>query len=209
MIQRWSVVVAFITFVVLRAACASAHAGGATRMRGQLSLTFSVDDRGVSYYSSSIHDLRLELTMPRDGRASMRVRGRVRRQEVFISPASRSSPIRSEAGVDDRWVGRATRAHGGIELKLALVTRARVRDPIKLELACTRTMEPLAGAARPGRVALLRCAPLTPYTDHPWNDLHPRYARVPLVFAARGDVLLLVTADHGHASVGAPRAVHP
>lgn len=195
----------------VRFGCASATAGGATTMRGQLELTFSVDDRGVAYHSLSRQQLRLELTIARDGSASLRVRGTVERQGRFISPAgpSQSRPTLSRANVDDRWVGRATRAHAVTRLKLALVTRDRDRDPLTFTLACKRTMEPLSGARTPKRVALQRCTPVTKYPDLPWNDPLPSYTRVPLVFAVRGDVLVGVVADHEHAGVSPPSVARP
>ena len=208
MSQRWFAVAALSTVTVLSAV---ASAGGATTMRGQLALTFTVDDPGVAYFGSSTQDLRLELTTSRDGSAILRVRGHVEHQGTFISPSasSQSKTTRSEAAVDDRWEGRATYAHGVTTLKLTLVTREldRDRDPLTFELACKRTMEALADAPGHRRGALQRCTPVTNDTGHPWNDLLPRYARVPLVFAVRGDVLVLVIADHDHATVGAPTAV--
>lgn len=204
MSQRWvSAVVAF----TVSGLCAVANAGGATTMRGQLALTFSLDDPGVAYFSSSTQDLRLELTLSRDGGAILRVRGHVEHQGIFISPSASSQSERSEAEIDDRWEGRATYAHDATTLKLTFVTRDRGHDPLTLELACKRTMEALADAPSHTRVALQRCTPVTNDTSQPWNDLHPRYARVPLVFAVRGDVLVLVTADHENATVGAPTAV--
>ncbi|HSD88267.1 MAG TPA: hypothetical protein VLB44_12155 [Kofleriaceae bacterium] len=209
MSQRGCAVVALLFTVT--GLCAVASAGGATTMRGQLALTFSADDPGVAYFSSSRQDLRLELTIARHGSASLRVRGHVESQGTFISPpgqASQGKATRSEAEVDDRWEGRATSAHAVTTLKLTLHRdRDSDRDPLTLELACKRTMEALADAPSPRRVALQRCTPVTSFTGQPWNDLHPRYARVPLVFAVRGDVLTLVTADHEQATVGAPTAV--
>lgn len=208
MSQRWSVVV--VALFIVTAMCAAAAARrGATTMRGQLALTFSLDDPGVAYFSSSTQDLRLELIISRDGSAVLHVHGHASHQGIFISPpgTSRTKATRSEAAVDDRWEGDATYAHGVTTLKLTLVSPERGHDPLTLELACTRTMESLADATSHKPVALERCTPVASDAGQPWNDLHPRYARVPLVFAVEGDVLTLVTADHEHATVQGPLAV--
>jgi len=61
----------------------------------------------------------------RHDKATLRVRGHVERRGYFVSPSgpSSSTPTRSEAQVDDRWVGRATRARGLTKLTLALGPR--------------------------------------------------------------------------------------
>jgi hypothetical protein len=186
--------------------------GGASPMRGQLALTVTLDDPGVAYVSTSTQDLQLELTISRHGSAVLRVRGHFELQSTFLSPpgASQHKLTRSEGTIDDRWEGRARSAHAVTTVKLGLVTGGRGRDPLTLELACKRTMEALADVPGHKRVALQRCTPVTASdAGHPWSDLYPPYARVPLVFAVRGDVLSLAMLDDGQATVEAPMSVRP
>lgn len=216
--RRFSVGVALVTVAVVCAVgedtaqlgCASASAGGAATMRGQLDLTFQVDDPGSAHYTSSNHRLRLELRIGRDGQAALRVRGHVEHRAIFISPnPSSSRPRLSTAEIDDRWVGRATSARGRTKLTLTLVADDAAGRRRTFELSCKRTHEALGDAPRTRRIALQRCMPLTKHTGTPWSDLLPSYARVPLVFALRGDVRIWVSADHQDAKLSAPKAVDP
>jgi len=197
---RWSAVMAFLVVMAVPAVAK----GGATTMRGQVALTVTLDDPGVGYVSTSTQHLQLELTISRAGRAVLRVHGHVELQSTFLPPpgASPNKTTRSDREIEDRWEGRARYAHAVTTLKLTLSTGGRDRDALTLELACKRTVEALAGAPGHKRVALQRCTPVTTSdTRDPWNDPHPLYARVPLVFGVRDEVLSLVTVDGEHANV--------
>ncbi|UJR84913.1 hypothetical protein [Sandaracinus amylolyticus] len=173
---RTAVVLATWLVVAVAAAQSRDHAG-------QVELTFTIHDRGVAQVAVLRYELDAVLSLARDGRARLRVRGTLdRTHTTMIPPGGPSDETSRHLAVD--------RVHEG---------RVRARDADGITIAfddgldwrCDRTTERIAERSR----AVLRCAVATPHAGLPWRDPAPAYLRAPMVLAPDGDVRAVVDAS--------------
>ncbi len=160
-------------------------------MRGELELSISVFDRGVSHVSSSRLGLSMELFISQSGAVILRVKGEGDSKSQFIGPtaSSKSRATRDELTVDEEWTGTATHEHDRETLKLSRIRTNTGNAPVAQTFVCRRTKEHLYGTPDGVLSALLRCTPIDEHTGPPWGDRMPAYARAPLAFAVQGSVL--------------------